>query len=83
MHWKAALRDWVESRLESEGWMKPERIVAREKMKARKREKLANEIAERWNDGQVVKNLFLDFKSTIDAAREKDPTKISRGARRW
>lgn len=78
-----ALRDWVEARLESEGWMAPDRIVAREKMKPRRRARLAAEIAGRWHEGDVVRNLFLDFKSTIDAAREKDPTKVSRSARRW
>lgn len=81
-HWKASLRDWVDARLEGEGLMAPERVVERERMKARKRQRLADGIVQGWDDGDVVKNLFLDFKATIENARNKDTTKTSRGARR-
>lgn len=63
--------------------MAPARIVEREKMKPRRRERVANEIVEAWAEGDIVKNLFLDFKATIESARTKDTTKVSRGARQY
>lgn len=83
MHWRPSLRDWVDARLEGEGYMTPERIVEREQMKARRRERLANDIVEGWAESDIIKNLFLDFKKTIESARTKDTTKMSRGARRF
>lgn len=82
-HWRPSLRDWVDARLEAEGWMAAARIVEREKMKPRRRERLADEIVEQWRDGDIVKNLFMDFKRTIESAREKDPTKVRRGGGRY
>lgn len=47
-------------------------------MKAKKRQKLADGIVEDWDAREVVKNLFGDFKRTLEMAREKDPAKVAR-----
>lgn len=63
--------------------MSADKIVKREKMKAKKRRKQADEIVERWDEEAVIKNLFLDFKSTIESARNKDTSKVARGRGRY
>lgn len=78
IHWKPALRDWIEDRLGVEGWLAEDKVLAREKMKAKKRQKLADGIVEDWDAREVVKNLFGDFKRTLEMAREKDPAKVAR-----
>lgn len=83
IHWKLALRDWVDDRLEQDGWLTPEKIVGREKMKLKKRHKLADEIVELWDQCDFLKGLFLDFKQNIETARNMDPTKVARGTRRY
>lgn len=62
--------------------MEPAKIVKREKMKAKRRRKEVDEIVDGWDEATVIKNLFLDFKRTIESARNKNPTKVSRGGRR-
>lgn len=83
IHWKPALRDWVDDRLEQDGWLAPERIVERENMKPKKRHKQADEIVELWDQCDFLKGLFHDFKQNIETARNMDPTKVARGSRRW
>lgn len=83
IHWRPALRDWVDDRLAQDGWMAADKIVAREQMKAKKRHKVADEIVELWDQCDILKGLFLDFKNNIDTARNTDPTKVAREARRW
>lgn len=82
MHWKVGLRDWVEARLESEGFFEADQILEREEMRPKLRKKMAEEIVERWADHGVVKGLFADFQNVIENARNKDPTKVSYGRRR-
>ncbi|KAF3769637.1 hypothetical protein M406DRAFT_335479 [Cryphonectria parasitica EP155] len=78
IHWKSALRDWVEMRLDTEGWLEEERILERDRMKAKKRQKLADELVDGWDENDIIKNLFMDFKTTIETARTKDTTKVAR-----
>ncbi|KAI0023156.1 hypothetical protein F4780DRAFT_730154 [Xylariomycetidae sp. FL0641] len=80
-HWKYALKEWVEDRLEGEGHMKPEKLREREKMKAKKRRKIADAIVTRWIDEGRVASLYGDFKGTLEEARNKPTT--GRGGGRW
>ncbi|KAK5627626.1 hypothetical protein RRF57_003341 [Xylaria bambusicola] len=79
LHWKHALKEWVEERLDDEGWMTPQKLSEREKMKAKKRRALANQIVDNWQERRVVAALYGDFKNTIENARNQATT--GRGAR--
>ncbi|XXH04455.1 Ran GTPase binding protein Sbp1 [Hypoxylon texense] len=79
IHWKHALRDWVDERLEDDGWMQPAKLYEREHMKARKRRELANGIADAWRENGIVTALYRDFKSTLEDARNKSTSGRNRG----
>jgi hypothetical protein len=82
IHWKHALKEFVEERLEDEGWLTPQKLLQREKMKAKKRRDLANSIADGWQANGTVKSLYNDFKNNLEEARNKTTT--GRSARgRW
>lgn len=78
-HWKHALKQWVEERLEDEGWMTGDKLREREKMKAKKRRALANQIVDGWQERRVVAALYGDFKNTLENARNQATT--GRGTR--
>ncbi|KAI0430466.1 hypothetical protein F5Y09DRAFT_307582 [Xylaria sp. FL1042] len=79
LHWKHALKEWVEERLDDEGWMSPEKLSEREKMKAKHRRALANNIVDEWQKWDVVSALYGDFKDALKNARNQATT--GRGAR--
>ncbi|KAI1828406.1 hypothetical protein F4861DRAFT_181050 [Xylaria intraflava] len=79
LHWKHALKEWVEDRLENEGWMTPEKLRQREKMKAKSRRMLANSIADEWQEKGIVNALYGDFKNQLETARSQATT--GRGTR--
>ncbi|KAK7754252.1 hypothetical protein SLS62_003830 [Diatrype stigma] len=75
IHWKHALMEWVEERLEDEGWLgDADKARERERMKARQRRDLANRIADAWRDQGVVAALYRDWRNTLEAARTKATT---------
>ncbi|KAI0875092.1 hypothetical protein GGS24DRAFT_309960 [Hypoxylon argillaceum] len=74
LHWKHALKEWVEERLEDEGWMTGEKLSQREKMKAKSRRALANSIVDEWQERRVVTSLYGDFKKTLENARNQATT---------
>lgn len=81
MHWKIALRDWVEAQLEGEGYFEATQVLEREQMKPKARHRVADQIVENWEEHGVVQGLFGNFQQNIDNARNKDPTKVARGRR--
>lgn len=83
LHWKPALRDWVNNALEREGWLAPEKLVELDRMKRKKRRKVADGIVEDWDDRSIIKRLYADFKENIRRAEERDTTKSSRGGRNY
>ncbi|RYP54575.1 hypothetical protein DL768_000635 [Monosporascus sp. mg162] len=74
IHWKHALKEWVEDRLEDEGWASARRVQEREHMKPKKRRALANSIVDGWVQRGVVQALYGDFKLTLENARNKSTT---------
>lgn len=74
LHWKHALKQWVEERLEDDGWMTGEKLREREKMKAKNRRALANSIVDKWQEGRVIGALYSDFKNTLENARNQATT---------
>ena len=83
LHWKPALRDWVNNALEKEGWLAPEKLVELDRMKPKKRRKVADGIVEEWEERSIIKRLYADFKENIRRAEERDTTKSSRGGRNF
>lgn len=79
LHWKHALQEWVEDRLEQDGWMKAARVAERERLKPRRRRKLADSIVNGLRDGHVIAALYGDFKQNLEEARNK----TTRGNGRW
>ncbi|KAJ8121208.1 hypothetical protein O1611_g10162 [Lasiodiplodia mahajangana] len=74
LHWKHALKEWVEEHLEDEGWMAGPKLSEREKMKAKARRALANRIADDWQERGIVAALYGDFKKTLENARNQATT---------
>ncbi|KUI65330.1 hypothetical protein VM1G_01012 [Cytospora mali] len=83
LHWKPALRDWVDDFLERGGWLAPRKLAERERMTAKKRRKLADEIVEDCDQRDIIKRLFADFKHNIEIAQTKDTSRTSRGGRSY
>lgn len=81
MHWKVALRDYVEATLEGEGLFAPDQVLEREQMRPKMRKRLAEEIVARWYEYGTIRDLFGDFQNVIETARNKDTTKVNRNRR--
>ncbi|KAI0834991.1 hypothetical protein F5Y06DRAFT_300175 [Hypoxylon sp. FL0890] len=79
IHWKHALKEWVEDQLEQDGWMDAKKLKERERMKARKRRDLANKITDAWREKNIIASLYRDFKNTLEEARNKSTTARNRG----
>ncbi|PSS00958.1 hypothetical protein BD289DRAFT_423037 [Coniella lustricola] len=82
LHWKVGLRDWTEDRLRIEHWLDADKVLQREKMKAKKCSKLADRIVQNWEEQGIIKNLFVEFKKNMEDARNLDMAKVSRHRRR-
>ncbi|KAI1267284.1 hypothetical protein F5Y18DRAFT_379744 [Xylariaceae sp. FL1019] len=74
IHWKHALMEWVDQRLEDDGWGGAQKVTEREKMKPKRRRELANSIVDSWSERGVVAALYRDFKKTLEDARSKGTT---------
>lgn len=81
LHWKHALKVWVEENLEVGGHMTAARLQERERMKPKKRRHAANRIVDAWEQDGVIRSLYRDFKGVLQAARDKSTT--GRGGGRW
>ncbi|KAI0166600.1 hypothetical protein GGR57DRAFT_447245 [Xylariaceae sp. FL1272] len=73
-HWKHALMEWVDQRLEDDGWGGDQKVTEREKMKPKRRRELANGIVDSWSERGIVAALYGDFKKTLEDARNKGTT---------
>lgn len=83
IHWKHALKEWVEERLDDEGWNTPARIQEREALRPKKRRALADSIVDAWRRQGVVDALYADFKATLEEARSKATTGSGRSRGGW
>jgi len=82
IHWKHALLDWVDSTLARDGYMTPQALKKRADMKPKKRYKQVDKILEKWVSQGVIKNLFRDFKQTVEDAKNRDTSGRRGGGRR-
>ncbi|OTB08060.1 hypothetical protein M426DRAFT_317578 [Hypoxylon sp. CI-4A] len=78
IHWKYALKEWVEAQLEADGWMKAAKLEERENMRTKQRRKLADQITDEWREKNIVASLYRDFKNNLEDARNKTTTGHSR-----
>lgn len=69
-HWKFELNQWVIGNLESEGELRPEKLVARDKMTTEKRRQYANRIVDRWEESKILKDLYRDYKNQVSELEE-------------
>lgn len=83
LHWKHHLKEYVEEKLDDEGWNKPKKIAEREKLKAKKRRRLADGIVDDWQERKIITSLYNDFKRTLEEARNKATTGSRGGGRNW
>ncbi|PPJ55314.1 hypothetical protein CBER1_06405 [Cercospora berteroae] len=68
-HWKYQLYDVVVTWLEQAGYLKPDKVVKRDKLSTPKREKQARKIMKRMEDEGELRSLWKTFRDAIDDAR--------------
>lgn len=78
-HWRYALNQTVLAWLAAEGHLAPTKIVEREKLRQKKRQKATNKIVDGMEDTGVMKMLYKQFKENLAAARDAKPERFSNG----
>lgn len=69
-HWRYALNQIVLEWLADEGHLSPERIVERERLRQRKRQRATNKIVDAMEHMGIMKLLYKQFKENLAAARD-------------
>lgn len=69
-HWRWHLNQTVLLWLGTDGHLTPEKIVERESMRQKKREKEANRVVDGMESTGVMKELYCQFKQNLAAARD-------------
>lgn len=68
-HWRVHLNEYVVDWLEKKGYNSATQIVERDSLSTKKRNKLANKIADRMEKEGQIKQLWREFKKHVDEAR--------------
>ncbi|CAK7274636.1 hypothetical protein SEPCBS57363_006265 [Sporothrix epigloea] len=80
LHWRRALKDWVEEKLKADKLL--DQLDGRKKkMKTRKRRAFANKIVDEWEANGTVTSLYHDFSRMLEAAQVKSTKSSSRFGR--
>ena len=69
-HWRYALNQTVLEWLTRAGHLTPEKIVERENLRQKKREKATNKIVDEMETTGVMRELYKEFKENLAAARD-------------
>lgn len=69
-HWRYALNQSVLAWLAAEGHLDPAKIVERDNLRQKKRQKATNRIVDGMEATGVVKMLYKQFKENLAAARD-------------
>ena len=69
-HWRYALNQSVLTWLAAAGHLTPAKIVERENLRQKKRQKATNKIVDVMEDKGVTKMLYKHFKENLAAARD-------------
>jgi len=67
-HWRYHLYEWVVIWIDGKKYSTPKELKRRDKMSTKKRRKYANKIVDRMADEGVLKQLWKEFRGTIDDA---------------
>ncbi|CAK7217584.1 hypothetical protein SCUCBS95973_003204 [Sporothrix curviconia] len=80
LHWRRALKDWVEEKLKADKLL--DQLEGRKKkMKTHKRRAFANKIVDDWEANGTVTSLFRDFSKMLEGAQAKSTKTPSRFGR--
>lgn len=69
-HWRYHLYEWVVIWIDGHGYSGPKELKKRDKMSTKKRRKYANKIVDRMADEGVLKQLWKEFRGTLDDAKD-------------
>ncbi len=69
-HWRYALNQSVLAWLAAEGYLSPAKIVERDSLRQKKRQKATNRIVDGMEYTGVMKMLYKQFKENLAAARD-------------
>lgn len=69
-HWRHALNQGVLAWLAAEGHLSPAKIVERDNLRQKKRQKATNRVVDGMKDTGVMKMLYKQFKENLAAARD-------------
>ena len=69
-HWRHALNQSVLAWLAAEGHLSPAKIVERDNLRQKKRQRATNKIVDGMEDTGVMKMLYKQFKENLAAARD-------------
>lgn len=69
-HWRYSLNQTVLLWLATDGHLTPEKIVERENMRQKKREKASNKVVDGMEMTGVMRELYKQFKQNLEAARD-------------
>ena len=64
--------------LEIDGHMKAEEIVRRDRWNTKRREKFANQVVDEMEQSGTMRELYGQFKQTLDAARNANVSEMPR-----
>lgn len=78
-HWRYALNQSVLAWLAAEGHLDAAKIVERDNLRQKKRQKATNKIVDGMEDTGVMKMLYKQFKENLAAARDAKPERFSNG----
>ncbi|KAF2762601.1 hypothetical protein EJ05DRAFT_7255 [Pseudovirgaria hyperparasitica] len=71
-HWRYHLNEWIVDWLNYEGYLAPEKIVARDKWSMKKKGKYADRIVDAMAEAtpNEIERLYHDFRTQVNAARD-------------
>lgn len=69
-HWRYALNQTVLGWLAAQGYLAPAKIVERDNLSQKKRQKATNKIVDGMEDTGVMRMLYKQFKENLAAARD-------------
>ena len=69
-HWRYSLNQTVLQWLADDGQLTPEKIVEREGLRQKKRQKAANQVVDEMEATGVMRDLYRQFKENLEAARD-------------
>jgi len=76
-HWRYSLNQTVLQWLADDGQLTPQKIIARDNLRQKKRQKEANKVVDEMEETGVMSDLYRQFKENLEAARDAKVTTSS------